>query len=74
MANAINNIGYVVGSYYTSEGKQHPFLREKSTEMSDLGSLGEGCIEAFSINDFGEIVGFLLPDAFIWRETEGMTS
>lgn len=39
-ANAINNIGYVRS--YTSDGKQHPVLREESTGMSDLGSLGEG--------------------------------
>jgi probable HAF family extracellular repeat protein len=77
-ANAINNLGQVVGASYT--GTTDAFLWTPSTPngtsgtMIDLGSLGSGYTVAYAINTAGQVVGIShtssgLQHAFLWTPT-----
>jgi probable HAF family extracellular repeat protein len=54
-ANAVNDVGQVVGLATTPTGT-HAFLWDSSSGMTDLGSLG-GQASAKAINNAGEVVG-----------------
>jgi probable HAF family extracellular repeat protein len=59
-ANAINNLGQIVGRSETAHGVYHAFLWEKG-RMTDLGTLSgkpSAYSGAFAINNLGQIVGF----------------
>lgn len=76
-ANAINNVGQVVGCSIAKDGFQHPFLWENG-KMKDLGNLYNegGC--AVDINDSGQIVGYFYKkdenskyrtiETFLWEQ------
>ena len=62
-AYALNNLGQVVGSSVTADGRQHPFLYSNGV-MQDLGSLSTVPLRpsqesglARGINDSGQIIG-----------------
>lgn len=73
-AYAINNSGWVVGSWTDADGKHHSFLWRDGC-MQDLGLLpGSGDQSgATDINDSGQIVGFtyggsgIAPKAYVWQ-------
>jgi probable HAF family extracellular repeat protein len=77
-AQAINNLGHVVGGSFTGDGF-HAFFWTTSVGMRDLGTLG-GCeSQATGINDVGEIVGGSSIDcvsnnrhAFLWTRKTGL--
>lgn len=76
-ANAINNVGQVVGCSIAKDGFQHPFLWENG-KIKDLGNLYNegGC--AVDINDSGQIVGYFykkdenpkyrIIEPFLWEQ------
>ncbi len=78
-ANAINNVGQVVGCSIAKDGFQHPFLWENG-KMKNLGNLYNegGC--AVDINDSGQIVGYFykkdknpkyrIIEPFIWEKDQ----
>lgn len=53
---AINDLGMVTGSAYTSDGFQHAFLW-KNGSMKDLGTLGAAYSFGIGINNLGHVVG-----------------
>lgn len=74
-ANAINNLGQVVGRERGTDGAFHSFVWENGT-IRQLSELGYVDIVARSINDHGTIVGTVDPttvgsdieQGFIWTE------
>jgi len=68
-ANAINNLGQVVGRSWT-ESKQngffHAFLYENNV-ITDLGTLGGSHSIAYAINDYGQIAGRAQNSMGEWR-------
>jgi probable HAF family extracellular repeat protein len=77
-AQAINNLGHVVGGSFTGDGF-HAFSWTRSIGMRDLGTLG-GCeSQATGINGAGQIVGGSSIDcvsnnrhAFLWTSERGL--
>jgi len=55
VANAVNDLGQVVGESNTATGEKHAFLWEQGV-MTDLGTAGETSA-AHGINNLGQIVG-----------------
>ncbi len=74
-ANAINNLGWIVGISVTSNNVDHAFLWKDGT-MTDLGSRTYTNSEALAVNDNGQIVGWLYSigpaEAFLYDEKNGM--
>ncbi len=73
----LNDLGHVVGYYYTDTWQKRAFLYENGT-LSDLGHLGGGMAHAYDINNAGDIVGESATaagdtHAFKWIAGEGMT-
>jgi probable HAF family extracellular repeat protein len=74
-AQAINSFGDVAG-YSTDD--YPPYLNSRAVLWSrgniyDLGTLpSSDDSQAMGINDFGEVVGFSVPHAFLWNEFQGM--
>jgi len=82
-AQAINNLGQVVGHSTNVAGQERAFLWTKEGGMRDLGTLGGtfsngGTFsKAWDINDSGQVVGQTVGTdgrlhAFLWTEAEGM--
>ena len=75
-ANAINDIGQVVGySYFCWSDHGHASLWDRNLGTIDLGALGDEFSKAYAINDCGQVVGFSGPDvgsAFIWDIVNGI--
>ncbi|HEY9801833.1 MAG TPA: DUF3466 family protein [Leptolyngbyaceae cyanobacterium] len=78
----INNLGQVVGSYYTPN-RESAFLWSDSTGIFDLGIFpGGNYSKAQGINDMGQVVGFADTrnqtyrsngtHAFLWSNNTGM--
>jgi len=72
-ANAINDLGQVVGWSSTAEGKIHAVVWTSKTGILDLGTLLPDDVEsvAYGINNLGQIVGYSrsenrYPNAVIW--------
>jgi probable HAF family extracellular repeat protein len=74
-AQAINSSGDVAGysTYnYPPMLNSHPVVWVQG-KVHDLGTLpGSNNAQAMGINDRGEVVGFSVPDAFLWTEQQGM--
>jgi len=77
-ANAINDVGQVVGWAGTADGLDHAFLWDPINGMIDLGTI-PGHIYSFAsaINDYGVVVGSSdpygdQPYPFIWDPVNGM--
>lgn len=76
-ANAINDLGQVVGGAYTSGGVQDAFLYSGGS-MQNLGTLpGAFGSYATSINDSGQVVGWSISSvniyhSFLWQSGNGM--
>jgi probable HAF family extracellular repeat protein len=75
-ANAINNLGVVVG-YYLLNSNLRAFMWDEINGMIDIGDLGGSTTVAQNINDQGVVVGSsrLLDNstrAFIWDSTDGL--
>jgi probable HAF family extracellular repeat protein len=74
-AQAINSSGDVAGysTYnYPPMLNTHPVVWVQG-KIHDLGTLpGSNDAQAMGINDHGEVVGFSVPDAFLWTEQHGM--
>ena len=65
---AINNVGQIVGTSHNANGDERAFLWENG-QMIDIGSLnGNSLTYAYSINDYGQIVGRTNHRAFLWEE------
>ena len=71
---AVNDLGQVVGYSVTTAEEGHAFLWEKTTGMTDLGTLGSDYSAALAINDRGQIVGeagnatgVLIVHAVLWN-------
>lgn len=72
-ANAINDLGQVVGWSYTAEGKVHAVVWTSKNGIQDLGLLlPEDVVSvAYGINNLGQVVGYSqstnrYPHAVIW--------
>jgi uncharacterized membrane protein len=82
-ANALNNKGEVVGSYFPNKwdyNSNSAFFWNKDTGFKNLGSLGTTykISQAYGINDNSQVVGSTTfgtsgyPFAFIWSQNTGM--
>ena len=79
-AYSINNVGQVVGSSLTEDGKKHAFIWDSKNGMRDLGTLGGKFSWASGINDSGRVVGISYirsgdrkeKRAFLWEKGKGM--
>jgi len=85
-AMGINNNGQIVGYCQRSgDWKNHAFLWQRDTGLQDIGTLGGTDAMAFSINNYGQIVGgstnnMVFPSdpkghhfhAFLWQNSSGM--
>jgi len=75
VAQAINSHGIVAG-YSTYD--YPPLLNELAVlwiegRIQDLGTLpGSDISEAMAMNDRGDVVGFSVPNAFLWTRKDGM--
>jgi probable HAF family extracellular repeat protein len=68
-ANAINNLGVMVGeAYYAAAGDFHATVWN-GTKVTDLGTLGGSHSGAFAINDSGLIAGYSVNSSGIGRAT-----
>jgi probable HAF family extracellular repeat protein len=56
-ANAINNLGQVVGAARTSDGFADHAVVWNGAAITDLGAAGVGSSEALDINEAGQVVG-----------------
>ena len=65
-AYAINDEGWVVGTYYNSGHNPRGFIW-KGGDMIDLGDLG-GYASPYDINNLGQVVGRSNGKAFLWEE------
>jgi probable HAF family extracellular repeat protein len=78
VAAAINNIGWVTGTFFLADGKTtHAFLWTPGKGMQDLGTLGGANSNGSAINRFGQIVGWSntasgATHAFLWTQGQGM--
>ena len=83
VADAINEVGQVVGYSTTATGARHAFLWTPGSGMQDLGTLGDGpSSRARGINDQGQVVGESTyprvdarepqTHAFLWTPGSGM--
>lgn len=75
-AAGLNDLGDVVGYYYSDEWARRAFLFSGGT-LIDLGTLGGDSSEAADVNSHRQIVGQSLTDAgewhaFIWDAANGM--
>jgi probable HAF family extracellular repeat protein len=74
-AEAINSSGDVAG-YSTYDYPPYPNSHAVvwiQGKIHDLGTLpGSDDAQAMGMNDAGEVVGFSVPDAFLWTEQQGM--
>ncbi|WP_409269114.1 hypothetical protein [Massilia sp. BHUDP2] len=79
-ANAINNLGQVVGNAYAPDGRLHAFLWSPREGMRDLGLLGsrpDSASAASGINEAGEVTGAATLNngnyhAFLWTRQKGL--
>lgn len=79
-ANAINNLGQVVGDAYAPDGRFHAFLWSAREGMRDLGLLGsrrDSASAASGINEAGEVTGAATLNngnyhAFVWTRQKGL--
>jgi len=74
---ALNDMGQVVGQFYTTTGLMHAFFWDESTGLTDLGTLGGKESVARDINNSGQVVGYAMDlnghkRAFLWDENNGM--
>jgi uncharacterized membrane protein len=77
-ASAVNDLGWVVGSYGTPDGDSRGFVWDGATCQTLAPLPGDAISVALSINTFGHIVGYSehssgIPRAVIWaRTTQGV--
>jgi probable HAF family extracellular repeat protein len=68
-ADAINNLGAVVGDSLTSAGADHAFLYQNGSlyDLNGLlaGSSGVTLLDAYGINDAGQIIANSATDAYL---------
>jgi probable HAF family extracellular repeat protein len=76
-ANAVNNVGQVVGYTGVPSGAAHAFIWSAATGMQDIHTLG-GDSEANATNERGEVVGYTVINgyghAFRWKDDTGMVN
>lgn len=75
--NALNTLGQVAGSSYTSSGAQHAFFWTLTSGLADLGTFGGQNSQAWGVNDSSQVVGQAdlangLTHAFLWTQSQGM--
>jgi probable HAF family extracellular repeat protein len=68
----VNDSGQVVGTDYYSNGSSHTFITSSGGSTQSLDSLGTK-VQAFDINDSGQVVGEVDGQAFIWTPGSGDT-
>ena len=73
---AINDLGQVVGTFFSSGGER-AFSWSADTGFLDLGTLGGMSSRAFGVNNRGQVVGETLTathdrTAFLWTRETGM--
>jgi probable HAF family extracellular repeat protein len=76
-ANAVNELGQVVGGSHTAAGDWHSFFWSEGTGMVDLGTLGGSTTNVSDINDLGQVVGESYTTAgewhaYLWTRDSGM--
>ncbi|MBC7771604.1 MAG: hypothetical protein H7210_03840 [Pyrinomonadaceae bacterium] len=56
---AVNDVGYVVGTFDTEAGEAHAYLRSPDGQISiDIGTLGGAFSIGVAINDANQVVGY----------------